>query len=300
MARSVATRRTWPEPGDVPQPRIGIVNLMPHAADYEDVLLSQFAASRPFEPVWIRVRGRSYSLDDPDRIRRRYRLLAEAVDEGPLAGLVVTGAAVEHLPFSAVRFLDEVAEGTGYARERGAPVLGLCWGALAVGHLTSGLPHTVHRRKVSGVFETELQARDSVIGRGFDDRFWSAHSRYAGFDEDAVAAAAAAGRLRVVASSCRAGTVIAETPDAGAVMHVGHPEYGAGRLAEEYRRDVALGVAGVQPPDNVDLDRPVCLWRSHSRIFFANWIGLVHERLSASTSSLRARAERRGTRCAPC
>ena len=292
MAPPAAPR---PEPGHLPRPRIGIVNLMPEAADYEGMLLAQFATARPVEPVWLRVLGRGYSRDDADRIRRRYRLLDQALAEAPLDGLVVTGASVEHLPFPAVRFLPEVAEATAHALERGLPVLGLCWGALAVGHLTLGLPHTVHRRKISGVFETELHAPDSSTGQGLDDRFWTAHSRYAGFDEDAVAEAAAAGRMRVVAASHRAGTVIAETPDSGVVLHVGHPEYAARRLADEYRRDLALGVDGVTPPDNVDLDRPVCRWRSHSRVFFANWVGLVEERRTA-----RMRTDRGGEPCAPC
>ncbi|HEU5469673.1 MAG TPA: homoserine O-succinyltransferase [Actinophytocola sp.] len=256
-------------------PRIGFVNLMPRAEQFETMLLPQFALAAPMEPVWLKVNERRYALDDRASIDRRYRPLAAALAEGPLDGLVVTGAAVEHLPFHEVRFLPELSEIVGYAAMRGIPVLGLCWGALAVGHLLLDMSHTVWEDKVSGVFETELLVRDHPLATGLDDRFWTAHSRYAGFDESCVDRLAAAGRVRVIARSAGAGTVIAESADHKVLMHIGHPEYAAGRLAEEYRRDVDLGLPNVRPPAGVELDRPVNRWRSHSMVFFANWVRLV-------------------------
>lgn len=64
-------------------------------------------------------------------------------------------------------------------------------------------------------------------------------------------------------------------------MHIGHPEYTAHRLVDEYRRDRARGVDGVPAPAHVDLDHPVNQWRSHSLAFFASWIRLVHDRAPA-------------------
>ncbi|MCA2217968.1 homoserine O-acetyltransferase/O-succinyltransferase family protein [Jidongwangia harbinensis] len=269
---------TGPAAGADPAPRVGIVNLMPHAEQYERWLLPQFAAALPIDPQWIRVAGRRYSLDDPAHIDRTYRNYHEVVADGPLDGLVVTGAAVEHLPYDEVRFLPELDAILRRTAADRTPVLGLCWGALAVAHLRYGLPKVVHPNKVSGMYETELLVHDGPIAAGLDDRFWSAHSRFAGFDD---AALDAAGGVRAVARSAGAGTVIAESLDHSAVLHIGHPEYAGDRLRDEYRRDVGQGRDDVTAPANVDLDRPVNLWRSHSLVFFASWVRLVHARAAA-------------------
>jgi homoserine O-succinyltransferase len=254
---------------------VGIVNLMPHAEQYENWLMPQLAAAAPIDPQWIRISSRNYSLDDPARIGRQYRSYADVVDAAPLDGLIVSGAAVEHLPYSEVRFLSELDEMVQCTAAERIPILGLCWGALGVGHLLYGLPKEVYPQKVSGMYETDRLVDDGPIAAGLDDRFWSTHSRFAGFDD---AALDATDGVRAVARSAEAGTVIAESCDQSVVMHIGHPEYYASRLADEYRRDLALGVDGVRAPANVDLDRPVNRWRSHSLMFFASWVRLVHER----------------------
>jgi len=262
----------------LPVPRIGIVNLMPHAEQYERWLMPQLSAARPFEPVWIRLAERRFALDDPRHIAQNYVRYADAIADAPLDALVVTGAAVEHLPYEQVRFLPELEPIVRHAAERGTPVLGLCWGALALAHLLYGLPKQVYATKVSGMYETDRLVTDGPIASVLDDRFWSTHSRYAGFDDAALDRSS---EVRAVARSAAAGTVIAESRDHNVVMHIGHPEYEGGRLADEYHRDLTAGLTDVRPPANVDLSRPVNLWRSHSLIFFASWVRLVHERVPA-------------------
>ena len=264
-----------PDTGPGVAPRIGIVNLMPHAEQYERWLMPQLAAAPSFQPVWIRVAERRYHLDNPAYIDRQYRYHSAVLDGGPLDGLIVTGAAVEHLPYEEVRFLPELGAIVRDAAQGRVPVLGLCWGALAVAHLLYGLPKRVYHTKVSGMYSTDRLVGDGPIASCLDDRFWSTHSRFAGFDDDALDAS---DEVRAVARSVEAGTVIAEARDHSAVMHIGHPEYAAHRLVDEYRRDTAQGLGAVSPPANVDLERPVNHWRSHSLIFFASWIRLVHER----------------------
>lgn len=262
-------------------PRVAFVNLMPHAGQFEGLLMPQFAMAAPFQPVWVKIASRKYSLDDRDAINRRYQLFEAAVRDAPLDAIVISGAAVEHLPFREVRFLGEVAHIVQCAIRRELPILGLCWGALAVGHLLLDLAPQVFEEKVSGAFETDLLVRDHPIGDGLDDRFWTAHSRFAGFDEAVMTDAVSAGRARVIARSSAAGTVIAESRDHNVLMHIGHPEYPGARLAEEYRRDIGLGLSSMHAPANIDLDNPVSKWRSHSLVFFANWIRLVYERANA-------------------
>nr|WP_272919863.1 homoserine O-succinyltransferase [Streptomyces sp. SID4948] len=259
-------------------PRVGIVNLMPHAEQYEKWLTPQLSAAWPFELQWLRISTRRYHLDDPEHIARHYRTYKEATAQAPLDGLIVSGAAVEHLPYEEVRFLAELDDMVQATAGQGAPILGLCWGALGVGHLLFGLPTRIYTTKVSGMYPTERLVDDGPIAGALDDRFWSTHSRFAGFDDEALDAS---GTVRAVARAAGAGTVIAESRDHQVVMHIGHPEYTGHRLVDEYRRDSAQGVDGVPAPANVDLDHPVNMWRSHSLAFFASWIRLVHDRVPA-------------------
>jgi homoserine O-succinyltransferase len=57
-------------------------------------------------------------------------------------------------------------------------------------------------------------------------------------------------------------------------MHLGHPEYGAERLPEEYARDRAAR-ADAPAPAHVDCERPVDLWRQHRETFFAGWLQTI-------------------------
>lgn len=259
-----------------PRVRIGIVNLMPHAAAYERMLLPQLAATS-VEPVWIRMQGRSYHLDHSVDLMRRY-VPFHAADVDSLAGLIVTGAAVEHLPFEEVRYMSELSDLVKSTASRGVPVFGLCWGALAVGHILLGLSHAIYQTKVSGVYKACRTSDRGLVAAGLDDEFWIPNSRFAGFDQSRISAREAAGAVEVVARSDEAGVIMAQSPDLQVLLHIGHPEYSATRLVDEYRRDQGLGLCP-SPPCNVRLDSPVNLWRSHSLSLFANWARHVGNRL---------------------
>ena len=61
-------------------------------------------------------------------------------------------------------------------------------------------------------------------------------------------------------------------------MHLGHPEYNAGRLLAEMERDMAPG--GVPPPRNFDPSQPQTFWRSHRNLLFQQWLWFCYQRIS--------------------
>jgi homoserine O-succinyltransferase len=63
-------------------------------------------------------------------------------------------------------------------------------------------------------------------------------------------------------------------------MHLGHPEYHASRLVEEYRRDQASGRSDVELPVNLDVDTPLNRWKGQSTEFFSQWIKYIHKAVS--------------------
>ena len=69
-----------------------------------------------------------------------------------------------------------------------------------------------------------------------------------------------------------------ESKDERFLIHLGHPEYDAARLVDEYKRDLALGRKDVPVPENVDINQPLNRWRGHCLEFFAQWLKFVYEK----------------------
>jgi homoserine O-succinyltransferase len=250
---------------------------MPFAERHEDRLRETIACGpTPVETIWIKLDTRAYRTCNRDHIARHYRRFDEA---GPLDALVVTGAAVDTLALRDVVFWAELAGILKVANENRLPVLGICWGAIAVG-ATLGVPVAHYPRKLFGVFETRIGPSGAAWLAAAGDPFWCPHSRYAGLDPAAVAKGVAAGTLDVLAYAPEAGDVIVATPDRQRVMHLGHPEYTAQRLVDEYERDRAAGLADTTPPRHVDLRQPQEPWLAHRLAFFGSWVDAVAARPS--------------------
>ena len=60
------------------------------------------------------------------------------------------------------------------------------------------------------------------------------------------------------------------------IFITGHPEYDAQTLDNEYRRDINAGLNPSIPvnyyPNNDPQNVPLCTWKSHAYLLFANWI----------------------------
>jgi homoserine O-succinyltransferase len=278
-----AARETEGEPPDlvpyeVPDPwnrrvlRVGIVNIMPRAETYEANLLRPLArATLPVAPVWIRLRAHEYASSDADHIRRNYVRFDEAIRYKELDGLIVTGAPVEELEFHAVHYWTELSEILRFCRTHVTGVLGLCWGGLALAKLL-GLEKCTFDTKLFGVFQNRNLAPQHPILGGADELFWCAHSRHSGLRDADLEAARDAGVVTLLAHGPETGYSMFESSDGRYLMHLGHPEYEASRLGDEWARDMALGRQGVCLPLNVDLNRPASIWQSHCNDLFLQWL----------------------------
>lgn len=246
--------------------RIGVINLMPRAESYEPLL---HAALGDEELVFIRLRGHFYGSSEQARLERTYVSFERASDAGPLDGLVLTGAPVEHLPFQQVRYWPELREILIAARSAIPSTLGLCWGGMALAELL-GVPKVSFRQKLFGSYPLIAIAPSPLMPPG--EPLWYAQSRHAGVHVGAFETAVRNEELRVLAYSELFGYSVFESSDGRYVAHLGHPEYSPARLVEEYRRDRALGRTDVGPPHGVDLEQPERGYRSHGTRFFAHWL----------------------------
>ena len=276
-------RISWIEPElaerqDIRPLRIGIINIMPLGMQYEFNLLHPLGLSPlQIEPIWIRLRSHDYKTWDHEHLNHLYRSWEQANEPAPLDGLIITGAPVEHLPYEQVTYWQELVELIGIARHQCASTLGLCWAGFALAYL-AGVDKQPLPQKLFGVFPMRSLVPGHPLMGTQDDVFHCPQSRHAALDASAMEAAQRQGRLRMLAHGDAVGYSIFETPDQRQLMHLGHPEYNAGRLLAEMERDRVRG--DVPPPQNFDADAPQTLWRSHRNLFFQQWLWFCYQRVS--------------------
>jgi homoserine O-succinyltransferase/O-acetyltransferase len=258
--------------------RVGIINIMPRAETCEAYLRRPLEASSvAVEPVWIRLERHVYSSSDIERVRSRYLTFEAAEALAPLDALILTGAPVEELAFEDVRYFGELRNILEHARARDVPTLGLCWGGLALGHLL-GLSKVLFEKKLFGVFEQRWLDGTHPLARGSGPSFPCTHSRHSGLLDAELERAHDAGVVRLLAHGGDTGYTLFESADRLLLAHLGHPEYPARRLLEEYERDRAAGRGGVEAPLNYDVTDPQATWTPHSDRLFDNWLHGVADR----------------------
>jgi homoserine O-succinyltransferase len=263
---------------DIRALRIGILNIMPEAENYEFNLLFPLGRSvMQIEPIWIRLCDHKYSSSDNKHLSRYYISFEDAVKHKHLDGLIISGAPVEHLPYEEVKYWNELKRIMEYARTDIASTLGICWGGMAMAGFL-GIPKINYERKLFGVFETKNLCQSHPITGEMDDVYYCPNSRHAGIADKDLEDAEAAGIVNLLAHSDDAGYIIFESADSHFIMHLGHFEYDAYRLVKEYERDLSRGRTDVLPPANVDLKNPLNRWRSQNSEFFSQWIKYVYEK----------------------
>ncbi len=264
------------EKEDIRPLKIGILNIMPHAETYEYSLLYPLGRTLiQVEPIWIKLDTHEYSSTQQGHIDSLYLSFDEVMSKHPLDGLILTGAPIEELPFTDVKYWDEIQKILKYAKENIASTLGICWGGLALAK-TLGIEKSVYNKKTFGVFETRNIDTSHRITGYMDDIFWCPYSSYSNIPNDILELERNRGNLNLLAYSGNVGYVIFESSDHKFIMHLGHPEYEATRFGDEYLRDKKNG-RNVELPENIDINNPQNRWRSHSFEFFAQWIKYIHE-----------------------
>lgn len=262
---------------DIRPLRVGILNIMPRGETYEPYLL--FPLSRTIiqiEPVWIRLHSHAYKSTDLNHLDLYYDYFENAIARSPLDGLVVTGAPVEEIEYKQVCYWEEITTILTFARQNITSTFGICWGGLALAKML-GIEKEMYQHKLFGAFETRNLDRSNPITGELDDIFWCVQSRHSGISDSVLEAERNCGKVNLLAHSNYGGYTIFESADRRFLMHLGHPEYEAHRLVEEYRRDEALGRTDVPLPANVDLENPINRWRSHGLEFFAQWVRFIYE-----------------------
>ena len=177
------------------------------------------------------------------------------------------------MPFEDVNYWEELCEIMKWSKTNVYSTLHICWGAQAGLYYHYGINKYPLDKKLFGVFAHEINKPGHELVRGFDEVFYTPHSRYTEIrktDIDVIP------DLEILASSPEAGVYIVASKNMRQYYITGHSEYDYDTLAGEYFRDKNKGLDIDVPvnyfpgdtPDNI----PKNIWRGHGHLLFSNWL----------------------------
>lgn len=258
---------------DIRPLQILILNLMPTKIETETQLLRLLGNTPLQVDIDLMQTATHISKNtSPEHLLEFYQTFDE-VRNNKYDGMIITGAPVENLDFTAVDYWEELCTIMDWSRTHVYSTLHICWGAQAGLYYHHHIPKYPLDQKLSGIFRHRPLDLNHPLLRGFDEMFYMPHSRYTEVHQDDIEKSDA---LQVLALSETAGVGIVATRDARQVFVSGHCEYDRYTLAREYERDVRRGLSPRIPqnyfPGNDPQAVPPLIWRGHASLLFSNWL----------------------------
>jgi len=258
---------------DIRPLRIAIMNLMPTKIATETQLLRLLGNSPLQVDITLLHPDMHMSKNTPVEHLDRFYQTFRDIKNMKFDGLVITGAPVENLHFEEVDYWQELKELMEWSKNHVYSTLHICWGAQAGLYYHYGVHKHSLEEKLFGVFEHYKTDCNSMLLRGFDDIFSAPHSRYTEVSGQDIEANP---RLQILAESGEAGVYIAVSRNGRQIFVMGHSEYDALTLKQEYERDVKSGLYIKVPKNYFPKDdpgnKPLVTWRSHANLLFTNWL----------------------------
>ena len=264
---------------DIRPIEIALLNLMPTKVETE----TQFMRLLSNSPLQVNItlihtetyRSKNTEAEYLDRFYQPF----ESIKHKHFDGMIVTGAPVEDLDFSDVAYWDELKRIFDFTATNVTSTIFICWGAMAALHYFYGIEKYPLSRKLFGVFthrKVHFETPDPLM-RGISDEFHMCHSRHSAVREKDIAKDE---RLKILATSNRAGAPIVTNLDHSRVFVLGHMEYDRDTLKKEYERDLAKGLP-IDKPFCYFLDRECTKinmnWSSTANLFYNNWLNFVYQ-----------------------
>ncbi|AVK63465.1 homoserine O-succinyltransferase [Lactobacillus sp. CBA3606] len=252
-----------------------ILNLMPTKKVTEQQFLQRLAVG-PTDVAVTFMYPTSHHFKGSDRatIAANYVTLAQIQAEH-FDGLIVTGAPVEQLPFTAVDYWAELQTIITWAQTHVRQTLFECWAAQAGLYLQFGINKRLVANKIFGVYTATMVDGDSPLMAGLTQpaELKMPQSR----QTQLVLPAELPTALQLVAANAQVGPLVLAAPAQHAVYVTGHPEYAAETLALEYRRDRQQH-RPIQQPQHYFSDSQGTInysWQQASCQFYQNWVATL-------------------------
>lgn len=263
---------------DIRPMRIGLLNLMPKKIQTETQFARLIGAGPlQIELSLIRMTEHQTRNTAAAHMEAFYRPFQE-VREEKFDGLIITGAPIEHLPFSEVTYWDELRQVMDWTQTNVHGTFGVCWGGMAMINHFHGVPKHLLDAKIFGCFRHANLEPTSAYLRGFSDDCVIPVSRWTEMrqaDIDRVSG------LTTLLASDAAGPALVSDPAHRALYIFNHFEYDDDTLKQEYDRDVEAGmpinVPGNYYPEDDPGKKPLNRWRSHAHLLYGNWINQIYQ-----------------------
>ncbi len=257
---------------DIRPLEIAILNLMPTKIVTETQLMRLLSNS----PLQINITllstetyvGKNTPLE---HLQKFYKPFSE-VKNKKFDGMIITGAPVEDIEFSEVKYWKELKEIFDFAKTNVTSTMFICWGAQAGLYYYYGIEKHKLPKKLFGVYRNTKVLKYDKLLKGTDDRFFMPHSRHTTVYEKDIKDCK---DLVILAKSDVAGATIIRSKDNKFIFIMGHAEYDRDTLEKEYFRDLERGL-DIDPPENYYIngksgDVKMC-WVSTANLIYMNWL----------------------------
>ena len=257
---------------DIRPLEIAILNLMPTKIVTETQLM-RLLSNSPLQVNITLVSTETYTGKNTpvEHLKKFYKPFSE-IKNRKFDGMIITGAPVEEIDFSEVKYWDELKEIFEFTKTNVNSTMFICWGAQAALNYFYGIEKHKLPEKLFGIYEHKKLVNYDRLLKGTDDRFYMPHSRHTTiYSEDIINCK----DLVLLASSKKAGASIIRSKDNKFIFITGHAEYDRNTLELEYKRDLARGL-DIAPPENYYVngkggDIKMC-WASTANLIYMNWL----------------------------
>ncbi len=262
---------------DIRPLNIALLNLMPQKIQTETQFARLIGATPlQLELTLIRMSEHKSKTTSESHMGAFYEPF-QAVKERKFDGLIITGAPIEHLPFSDVTYWDELQEIFEWTQTNVHSTFGVCWGGMAMINHFHGVDKHMLDAKAFGCFRHQNKKPTSPYLRGFSDDCVIPVSRWTEMRQDEIDSRD--GLVTLLASD-EVGPCLVQDDAHRALYIFNHFEYDTDTLKGEYDRDIAKGKPINVPvnyyPDDDPSKPPLNRWRSHGHLLYTNWISEIY------------------------
>ncbi|MCR9126416.1 MAG: homoserine O-succinyltransferase [Rhodobacteraceae bacterium] len=263
---------------DIRPLRIALLNLMPKKIQTENQFARLIGATPlQIELSLVRMSEHQTRNTAAAHMESFYRPFQEVKAE-KFDGLIITGAPIEHMPFTDVTYWDELCEVMNWSQSNVHSTFGVCWGGMAMINHFHGVRKHLLPAKAFGCFRHRNLSPASPYLRGFSDDCVIPVSRWTEMRQSEIDAVPG---LVTLLGSDEVGPCLVEDPAHRALYIFNHFEYDSDTLKQEYDRDAAAGGDITVPvnyyPDNDPTRAPQNRWRSHAHLLYGNWINQIYQ-----------------------
>jgi homoserine O-succinyltransferase len=271
---------------------IGLVNNMPDSALLATerqfrALLAEAADGLPVRLSLFGIAEVPRSEHAKSRMSKSYSSI-DVLWDSCLDGIIVTGAEPRLPSLTEEPYWNTLAQVIDWAQENTYSGIYSCLAAHAAVLRMDGIRRRTLNDKLCGVYECATIS-DHRLTEGLPARSWMPHSRWNDIPENALSSSG----YRIVTRSKEAGVdTFVKQGKSLAVFFQGHPEYEAGSLSLEYRRDERRflnGESTIRPLPPHGLRNS---WHFSAVQMYRNWLRYLSEQIQGRVEySTEARAQ---------